>query len=116
MEAIDEEGFDLERIDFIFCSDAFLHEINRTYLEHDDYTDIITFPLAENPIVGEIYISVERVRENAAAFDIRFDNELQRVMIHGVLHLCGYDDHEEDDVEEIRGKEEKYLEQFRLRK
>ena len=108
-EAIQEEGFELGRIDYIFCSDEFLLDINRTHLQHEDYTDIITFPLEENPIVGEIYISVDRVKENAAAFQTNFDHELHRVMIHGVLHLCGYDDHEEPDIEEIRAKEEKYL-------
>ena len=113
--AIEEEGFELGRIDFIFCSDEFLLDINRTHLRHDDYTDIITFPLEENPIVGEIYISIERVRENAFAFDTPFEDELHRVMIHGVLHLCGYDDHEEDDIEEIRAKEEEYLNEFRTR-
>ena len=108
-EAIQEEGFELGRIDYIFCSDEFLLDINRTHLQHEDYTDIITFPLEENPIVGEIYISVDRVKENAAAFQTSFDHELHRVMIHGVLHLCGYDDHEEPDIEEIRAKEEEYL-------
>ncbi len=111
--AIDEEGFELERIDFIFCADEYLHQINLTYLNHDDYTDIITFPLEENPIVGEIYISVERVRENAKSFDTSFEDELHRVMIHGVLHLCGYDDYEEEAMEEIRMKEEMYLSKWR---
>ena len=81
---------------------------------HDDYTDIITFPMEENPISGEIYISIDRVRENAKTFQTSFDNELRRVMIHGVLHLCGYDDHEDEDVEEIRMKEEHYMGQFDL--
>ena len=111
--AIEEEGFELDRIDFIFCSDNYLLQINRTHLGHDDYTDIITFPFEENPILGEIYISIERVRENPVAFHIPFEEELRRVMIHGILHLCGYDDHEEDDIDEIRNKEEKYLEEFR---
>ena len=114
MNAIEEEGYDLERIDFIFCSDEYLHEINKTYLEHDEYTDIITFPLEDNPIVGEIYISTDRVKENAASFGTSFDNELHRVMIHGVLHLCGYDDHEEEDIEDIRRKEEIYLSKFKI--
>jgi rRNA maturation RNase YbeY len=108
-DAIEEEGYELGRIDYIFCSDEFLLDINRTHLQHEDYTDIITFPLEENPIVGEIYISIERVGENALAFNTAFEDELHRVMIHGVLHLCGYDDHEEDDIQEIRAKEEEYL-------
>ena len=112
IDSIDAEGYDLERIDFIFCSDDYLLEINRKHLGHEDYTDIITFPFEENPIVGEIYISIDRVRENASTFTTGFENELRRVMIHGVLHLCGYDDHEEEDIEMIRAKEEQYLEEF----
>ena len=108
-QAIEEEGHQLGHIDYIFCSDEFLLDINRTHLEHDDYTDIITFPLEEDPIAGEIYISIDRVRENASSFDVSFDYELHRVMIHGVLHLCGYDDHEDEDIAEIRAKEENYL-------
>ncbi len=111
-DAIAAEGYELDRIDYILCSDEFLLDINRTHLQHDDYTDIITFPLEENPIVGEIYISLDRVRENASSFHITFEEELHRVMIHGVLHLCGYDDHEEDDIQEIRAKEEYYLRQL----
>ncbi|MFZ1676116.1 MAG: rRNA maturation RNase YbeY [Saprospiraceae bacterium] len=114
-DAIAEEGYELDRIDYIFCSDEFLLDINRTHLQHDDYTDIITFPLEENPIVGEIYISIDRVRENASSFHIAFEEELHRVMIHGVLHLCGYDDHEDDDIQEIRAKEEEYLNEYRIR-
>ncbi|HZV69718.1 MAG TPA: rRNA maturation RNase YbeY [Saprospiraceae bacterium] len=110
--AIEEEGYQLDRIDYVFCSDEFLLDINRTHLNHEDYTDIITFPLEENPIAGEIYISVDRVKENAASFHISFEEELHRVMIHGILHLCGYDDHEEEDIQEIRAKEEAYLKQL----
>ena len=108
-EAIDEEGYELTRIDYIFCSDEFLLEVNRTHLDHDFYTDIITFPLNPNPIVAEIYISVERVKENAQQFSKSFLDELHRVMIHGILHLCGYEDHEDLDVAMIRKKEEYYL-------
>lgn len=108
-EAIDNEGYELARIDFIFCSDEFLLEVNRTHLDHDFYTDIITFPLNANPIMAEIYISLDRVKENAASFKVSFREELLRVIIHGVLHLCGYDDHEEDDIAFIRKKEEYYL-------
>lgn len=114
-DAIGEEGYQLDAIDYIFCNDEFLIGINRTHLNHDEYTDIITFPLQENPIVGEIYISIDRVRENADTFGVSFGHELLRVMIHGVLHLCGYDDHEEEDIEEIRRKEEAYLEIFEQR-
>lgn len=109
MDAIEAEGHTLERIDYIFSTDNFLLKVNRSHLGHDEYTDIITFPLEEDPIVGEIYISIDRVRENAATFEVPFHAELRRVMIHGVLHLCGYDDHEDDDIEEIREKEDFYL-------
>ena len=108
-EVIEDEGFELARVDYIFCSDEFLLEVNRTHLDHDFYTDIITFPLNSNPIMAEIYISIDRVKENAASFSKSFDDELHRVMIHGILHLVGYDDHEEDDVEIIRKKEEEYV-------
>lgn len=108
-ETIEEEGYELTRIDYIFCSDEFLLEVNRTHLDHDFYTDIITFPLNANPIMAEIYISVDRVKENAASFSVAFRDELLRVIIHGVLHLCGYDDHEEVDIAFIRKKEEYYL-------
>jgi rRNA maturation RNase YbeY len=106
---IEAEGYELARIDYIFCSDAFLLEVNQTHLGHDDFTDIITFPLNENPIIAEIYISTERVKENAARLGIPFQDELHRVMIHGILHLCGYDDHEEGDIRLIRQKEDLYL-------
>lgn len=106
---IEKEGFELTRLDFIFCSDEFLLEINRSHLGHDYYTDILTFPLNRDPILAEIYISLDRVKENASALHIPFEEELHRVMIHGVLHLCGYDDHTEEDIRIIRGKEEECL-------
>jgi len=108
-EVIEEEGYELARIDYIFCSDEFLLEVNRTHLDHDFYTDIITFPLNPNPIIAEIYISLDRVRENATSYSVSFEDELMRVIIHGILHLCGYDDHEEADIAFIRKKEAYYL-------
>ena len=108
-EVIEEEGYELTRIDYIFCSDEFLLEVNRTHLDHDFYTDIITFPLNPNPIIAEIYISLDRVRENATSYSVSFEDELMRVIIHGILHLCGYDDHEEADIAFIRKKEAYYL-------
>lgn len=108
-ETIDTEGYELNRLDFVFCSDEFLLEINRNHLAHDYYTDIITFPLNDNPLLAEIYISIDRVTENAAGLIISFEDELHRVIIHGVLHLCGYDDHEEEDIRVIRKKEEECL-------
>ncbi|MDZ4748311.1 MAG: rRNA maturation RNase YbeY [Saprospiraceae bacterium] len=109
LHTIEAEGHELHRMDIIFCSDAFLLEINRDHLDHDYYTDIITFPLNDHPLIAEIYISTDRVQENAAGLHIPFEEELLRVMIHGVLHLCGYDDHEEEDIRVIRSKEEMYL-------
>lgn len=108
-ETVSAEGFELNRLDFIFCSDESLLEINRNHLGHDYYTDIITFPLNDNPLLAEIYVSVDRVKENAQALQIPFESELHRVMIHGVLHLCGFDDHEEEDIRIIRKKEDACL-------
>ena len=109
-QIIEQEGQQLSLLNFIFCDDDYLHKINVEYLNHDTLTDIITFPLAELPTIeGEIYISIPRVRENAAKFDTTFDNELHRVLAHGVLHLCGYLD--KTDIEEklMRQKEEEAL-------
>lgn len=111
-EAIDAEGDDLHRLDFVFCSDAFLLDINIRHLSHDFYTDIITFPLNDDPLIAEIYISIDRVHDNAKNLNIPFETELHRVMIHGVLHLCGYDDHEEEDIRIMRKKEELYLKEL----
>ena len=93
-------------INFIFCDDAYLLEKNQTYLQHDTYTDIITFEYSKAPISGDIFISVERVRENAQARELAFDTELHRVMAHGILHLCGYGDKKEEEVKVMRAKEE----------
>ena len=112
LNTVEAEGYELNRLDIVFCSDEFLLEINRNHLDHDYYTDIITFPLNDNPLIAEIYISIDRVQENAAGLNISFEDELHRVMIHGVLHLCGYDDHEEEDIRMIRKKEEFYLKQL----
>jgi rRNA maturation RNase YbeY len=111
-QTVEAEGGELNRIDFVFCSDPFLLEMNRVHLGHDTYTDIITFPLNTNPLMAEIYISVDRVNENATQLHIPFDEELRRVMIHGVLHLLGYDDHAEEDIRIIREKEASYLKTY----
>ena len=101
----------LAQLDYIFVSDERLLEINREFLQHDDYTDIITFPLSERgePITGEIYISVDRVRENAAKFATNIRTELLRVIFHGALHLCGYGDKTPPEERKMRQLEEKYL-------
>ena len=97
-------------LSYLFCDDAYLIEINRTYLNHDTYTDIITFDDVEGDIVsGDIMISVERVRENASLFNSSFEQELRRVIIHGVLHLLGQADKSEEEAAAMRRKEESAL-------
>ena len=106
-----KEGRKLEGLQYIFCSDKYLWAINRQYLGHDYYTDIITFNLAEKnyPINAEIYISVDRVRENAREFGVSVKGELHRVIFHGALHLCGYKDKTKEEVKKMRQMEEKCL-------
>ncbi|MEL7145150.1 MAG: rRNA maturation RNase YbeY [Bacteroidota bacterium] len=99
-------------INYIFCSDSYLNDINVSYLSHDTYTDIITFNQSVDDMVVEadIYISIDRVKENAAALSIDFDQEIKRVMIHGILHLLGFEDHSETDKQQMRKKEDECLE------
>lgn len=94
-------------INYIFCSDEYLHNINMEYLLHDTYTDIITFDHSEEEllIAGDIYISIDRVSENAKKFEVTDSRELHRVMIHGILHLIGFTDHSKEEKEIMRGKE-----------
>lgn len=109
------EGKELESINYIFCSDSYLLEINKSHLNHDDYTDIITFDLSESkqsPTIGEIYISTERVKENATKFNVPVSQEIMRVIFHGALHLCGYKDKLPKDVKMMRAKEAIYLDLF----
>jgi probable rRNA maturation factor len=109
-----KEGKRLSRLNYIFCSDNELLRINREYLGHDYYTDIITFDLSVKamPVQAEIYISVERVKENAAKLGFSFKAELHRVIFHGVLHLCGYGDKTSHQMKIMRQKEESYLNQY----
>ena len=101
----------LGNLTYIFCSDDYLLEINKTYLRHDYYTDIITFDLSTNPgiIDAEIYISVDRVRDNAHKQGVSIREEIHRVVFHGALHLCGYKDKAKPDKEQMTRKEDKYL-------
>lgn len=100
----------LSSLHFIFCSDEYLLGINKEFLDHDDYTDVITFDYGhDSEIEGEIYISVDRVRDNANSMGQNFDDELHRVMIHGVLHLCGYGDSKPEDKRVMTRKEDYYL-------
>lgn len=97
-------------IDYIFCSDDYLHKINLDYLDHDTLTDIISFDYSVGKeLHGEIYISVDRVRENAAEYSVFFEDELARVIIHGILHFSGYKDKSEQDEKTMRTKEDYYL-------
>jgi len=108
---ITEENCIVGDIYYIFCDDRFLHQINQNFLKHDTYTDIITFSTSENSeiISGEIYISTERVKDNSLKRNQSFIIELSRVIVHGVLHLLGYDDQENDQKTEMRQKEDYYL-------
>jgi probable rRNA maturation factor len=108
------EGVALSSLNYIFCSDKRLLKINQDFLHHDFYTDIITFELNPKgqPVEGEIYISVDRVKENASSLGISFKQEFLRVILHGALHLCGYKDKTSSQVKEIRQKEEFYLTKF----
>lgn len=100
-------------LQFIFCSDAYLLDINRQFLQHDYYTDIITFNLGtEKKIEGEVYISIERVRENAKIMKTSIKEELHRVIFHGVLHLCGYKDKLKREVVTMRNKEDRLLQLY----
>jgi probable rRNA maturation factor len=112
--AFRKEKKKLQSLNFIFCTDKDLLEINRQYLKHDYYTDIITFELSEKegPVEGEIYISVDRVRDNARKLSQLLYRELHRVIFHGVLHLCGYNDKSKADVGKMRVKEEQFLAQY----
>lgn len=107
------EKTNLKFLNYIFCSDKRLLEINRKFLKHDYYTDIISFDLGENGSVeGEIYISVDRVRENSKLLEIPFKSEIHRVIFHGALHLCGYGDENISERHLIRKKEGYYLDSY----
>ena len=111
LKAVSEmESRQLGDINIIFCSDSYLLEVNKKYLNHDYYTDIITFDYCEGNILsGDLFISVDTVRDNAVFYKTDFETELNRVMVHGVLHLIGYDDHDDGDVRIMRSKEDFYL-------
>ena len=110
------ERVELQALTYVFCSDEYLLEINQEFLQHDDYTDIITFSLGDEgaPVVGEIYISTDRVKENSFQLATMFHVELHRVIFHGALHLCGYSDKNTDEKKRMREKEDFYLKNFGL--
>jgi probable rRNA maturation factor len=104
----------LRELNYIFCSDEYLLQVNKEFLKHDYYTDIITFDLSDNDseIAGEIYISIDRVRDNARVNNTWIYMELHRVIFHGVLHLCGYKDKKAADSQQMRAKEDYYLKKY----
>ena len=110
-----KEGKLLQSLDIIFCSDEYLLEINNKHLQHDYYTDIITFDFSDSnstQTTGELYISVDRVKDNALSLHTKFDTELLRVIFHGALHLCGFKDKSSKDIKQMREKEDEYLNQY----
>lgn len=114
-EVVSSENKTLGDINYIFCDDDFLHKINLEYLNHDTLTDIISFDYCVgNELHGDIFISVERVLENAKEFGEQFSEELLRVMSHGILHYCGYSDKSENDEKIMREKEEEKMKMFHV--
>ena len=109
------EGFEVGEINYIFCDDEYLHSINMEYLNHDTLTDIISFDYSVgNLLQGDIFISLERVADNAKDFNVAFDEELKRVLSHGVLHYCGYKDKSPKDETLMREKEEEKMKMFHV--
>jgi len=109
-EVASREGCRIGAVSVIFCSDPVILDVNRKYLGHDYYTDIITFDYCEEEVLnGDLFISVDTVRANALEYGTLFHEELHRVIVHGLLHLIGYDDHTEADIAEMRLKENEYL-------
>ena len=111
---IKKEGLAIESLQYVFCSDKYLLNINKQFLNHDYYTDIISFDLSETKgqLVGDIYISVDRVKENARTLKTTQGNELLRVIFHGALHFCGYKDKKPADAKLMRSMEDKWLRIF----
>ncbi|GAB2570175.1 rRNA maturation RNase YbeY [Spirosoma areae] len=106
-----QEGYAVGELNYIFCSDEYVLEVNRDYLQHDYYTDIITFDQSETEgkIEGDIFVSVERVADNAIQVNISAEQEMRRVLAHGLLHLCGYGDKTDEQAAHMRAKEEEWL-------
>ncbi|MFB9052011.1 rRNA maturation RNase YbeY [Formosa undariae] len=105
-----EEGCKEGEVNYIFCNDEYLHKLNVEFLDHDTLTDVISFDYCIGKEVhGDVYVSVERVRDNALDFKTKFEDEIHRVIIHGILHYCGYKDKTDADAELMRAKEEYYL-------
>ena len=113
-KAIKKEGLRIERLQYIFCSDKYLLGINKSYLQHDYYTDIISFDLSETKgkLIGEVYISIDRVKDNAKTHKTSLKEELLRVIFHGALHFCGYKDKKPVDIKKMRSQEDKWLKSY----
>lgn len=110
------EQWELGDLDYVFCTDDYLYSLNEKYLGHKTYTDIITFDYSQdNTVSGEIYISVDRVKDNAMRYDVDFDTELQRVMAHGLLHLMGFNDKTDKEKELMRDKESEKINLFHVK-
>ena len=110
-KVVDKEGFKIRDLNYIFCSDDYLHKVNVEYLQHDTFTDIITFDISEDEsiIAGDIFISIDRVKENSKILKTVFEEELRRVIVHGLLHLCGYNDHSAEEKVKMRSLEDEYI-------
>ena len=112
-QVIVEEGLELGDVNLIFCSDEALLKMNIDFLQHDYYTDIITFDYCEENIVsGDLFISIDRVLDNSVELNAKYETELRRVCVHGVLHLCGFKDKSDEDEKQMRAKEDFYLEKY----
>lgn len=112
-EIFTNEGQLLNRLDYVFCTDTYLLEINKEFLQHDFFTDIISFDLSKGEVIrGELYISIDRIKENAITNACTFKNELLRVMFHGALHLCGYNDKKKSEITIMKRKEDYYLQLY----
>jgi rRNA maturation RNase YbeY len=113
-KAIKKEGLHIETLQYIFCSDKYILGINKSYLQHDYYTDIISFDLSETKgkLIGEVYISIDRVKDNAQTHKTTLKEELLRVIFHGALHFCGYKDKKPADIKKMRAQEDKWLKSY----
>lgn len=110
IDSAKKEGFSIKDLNYIFCSDDYLLSVNQQHLKHDYYTDIISFDYTENRLIsGDIFISIDRVKENAKTYNQEFVNELYRVMIHGVLHFMGYKDKTTNEKQVMRAKEDAFV-------
>lgn len=110
---LEQENSKLERLAYIFCSDEYLLNMNKKFLQHNFYTDILTFETSTSQYIkAEIYISVDRIKDNSKFFGVSFKTEMLRVLIHGVLHLCGYNDHNNSQKSLMRKKEDFYINRF----